>query len=82
MRGVATTMTSRLQFAVRPGSRVEKKLRQESTIGGHFKKRLCVFLLLLLFFGLTSFYLSVFTSFWYQIIALFKSFLMVCFIRV
>ena len=42
------------------------------------KKRLCVFS----FFGLTSFYLNVFTSFWYQIIALFKSILMVCFIRV
>ena len=45
----------------------------------HFFKNDCVFFS---FFGLTSFYLSVFTSFWYQIIALFKSILMVCFIRV
>ena len=41
-------------------------------------KRLCIFS----GFGLTSFYLSVFTSFWYQTVTLFKRFLMVCFIRV
>ena len=47
--------------------------------GGGGLKNDCVFLV---FFCLTSFYLSVFTSFWYQNIALFKSFLMICFIRV
>ena len=58
-------------------------IRQDDPIGGRqdpfLKKNDCVFLV---FFGLTSFYLSVFTSFWYQNIALFKSFLMICFIRV